>query len=748
LFSCASKHPPVNPGKRASILAVLVIGLAAFVAYANTFHAPFTFDDVSSINDNPSIRRLWPPGEALSPPGGWGFTVSGRPVLNFSLAINYAISGFDEWSYHALNLAIHILAGLTLFGLVRRTFALPLLAPGFGEPAWPLALVIAVLWTLHPLQTEAVTYVIQRAESLMGLFFLLTLYGFVRSVESPRPRLWQAVAVAACLLGVGTKEIAALAPVLVFLYDRTFVSGSFREAWRRHRWRHLSLLATWLPLFWLLAGTGGDRGGTFHFADGTMWVGHGLTQFEAVTRYIGLTFWPHPQVFDYGLIPPPRLGVAFLWALPVVTLVAATVVALWRWPVAGFLGAWFFVILAPTSALPATLQIIVEHRMYLPLAAILALVLGAAATWFGPRAAAAGGAIIALGAGMLTLQRNAIYGSQQALWEDTVAKRPENARAQNNLGYAYYHLDRIDDAIARYDESLRLDPSMANTHYNLGLALMKSGRLPEAVAPFEETVRILPYHFNAHLDLGIILMKLGREPEARAHFAEASRYDPAPAEVHFRFGVSLAELGRWNEAIDHYAQALQLDPAYAAAQSNWGVALLELNSVAAAIEHFNAALRLRPDSPDVHFNLGLALDSMNRPADAAAQYAEAVRLNPELPGAQLNLGVALGKMGKLPEAIAHLQRAVRLQPGSAAPHTNLATALVQAGRTAEALSQYEAALRLQPDDARAQYNVGYALLATGRQPEARPYFENALRLQPGYTAARDMLRRLGEMAAP
>ena len=691
------------------MLAVLIISASALAAYANTFHAAFTFDDVSSIFDNPTIRRLWPPGEALSPPGGWGFTVSGRPMLNYSLAINYAISGFEVWSYHALNLVIHILAGLTLFGLIRRTFTRPLLASRFGEPAWPLALVIAAVWTVHPLQTEAVTYVIQRAESLMGLFFLLALYGFVRSVDSPRPRRWQAVSVTACLLGVGTKEIAALAPVLVFLYDRTFVSGSFGEAWRRHRAQHLSLLATWLPLLWLLAGTGGDRGGTFHFSDGAMWVGHGLTQFEAVTRYVGLSFWPHPLVFDYGEIPPPRLGAALPWALPVLGLAGATLVALWRWPVIGFLGAWFFVILAPTSLLPATLQIIVEHRMYLPLAAVLALVFGTAASWFGWRAVTVMGAVLAIAAGVLTLQRNAVYRSGQTLWEDTVAKRPENARALNNLGLTYYNLGRIADSIGLYEKSRRLDPTVANTHYNLGLALMSSGRAPEAVAPFEEAVRIIPYFFKAHLNLGTILMQLGREPEAVAHFAEALRYDSAPAEVYFQYGVVLAELKRWGQAAEQYAKAVQIDPGYAEAQSNWGTALLRLNAGAAALEHFNAAVRLKPDSPDVHFNLGLALASLGRLAEAAVQYTEAIRLNPDHADAHLNLGIALGQTGKLPEAIIHLQQAVRLRP----------------------------------DDARAQYNAGYALVAAGRGPEARPYFERVLRLQPDYAAARDMLRQLG-----
>ncbi|HWA10351.1 MAG TPA: tetratricopeptide repeat protein [Opitutaceae bacterium] len=704
----------MNPRQRVSLLAALLLGGTLLAAYANTFRVPFTFDDVSSVMDNPTILQLWPPWKALSPPERWGFTVSGRPLLNFSLALNYAISGFDVWSYHALNLLIHFLAALTLFGLMRRTFTRPVLADRFGEKAWPLALVITAVWALHPLQTEAVTYMIQRAESLMGLFFLLTIYGFVRSVETERGGKWQAVAVVSCLLGVATKEIPALAPIVVFLYDRTFVSGSFAEAWRRHRWRHLSLLATWVPLLWLLLGTGGDRGGTFHFRDGKMWVGHALTQFEAVTRYVGLTFWPHPQVFDYGEIPPPPLGVAAMWAFPLLVLLTATIWALWHRPVAGFLGACFFLILAPTSALPATLQIIVEHRMYLPLAAVLPLVFGAAALLLELRTVVIVGALVALAVGCLTRERNEVYRSGQALWEDNVAKRPENARALNNLGLTYYNLGRVQDSIPLYEKSRRLDPTVANTHFNLGLALMTVGRDSEAVPCFEEAVRILPYFSRAHLKLGIILMKLGREPEAVAHFQEAARYDSAPAEILFQYGVSLEELGRWDQAADQYAKAVQLDPKHAEAQSHWGTALFHLNAAPAAIEHFNAALRLKPGTADVHYNFGLALTAAGRPADAMSEYEEAIRLDPTLAGAQLNLGIALGQAGNLPGAIAHLQEAVRLRP----------------------------------DDARAQYNAGYAFLAAGRGPEAIPYFQNALRLQPGYAAARDMLRRLGATPLP
>lgn len=729
-------------GKRAPILAALLLILATGAAYLNSFAVPFLFDDVSSIVDNPTIRHLWPLRDALSPPSGWGFTVSGRPLLNLSLALNYAISGTEVWSYHALNLVIHLLAGLTLFGLARRTLLQPALAPQWREKALPIAWVLAGLWLLHPLQTESVTYVVQRAESLMGLFFLFTLYAFIRATDSSRPRFWVTLSFFSCLLGVATKEIAALAPLLAFLYDRTFLSGTFRAAWQRHRWRYLSLAATWIPLGVFLAGTGGNRGDTIGFDIGTSWIGYWLTQFEAITRYLWLSFYPYPQVFEYGKVSAGPLAIVALWALPVLALFSATALALRRWPIAGFFGAWFFVLLAPTSFVPGKLQMIVEHRMYLPLAGVLALPVLLAAHRTSIRAFLIGSATFMLIAGTLTVRRNALYSDERRLWEDVLVHRPANARAHNNLGLLLYHANQLEDAIAHYREARRLDPTDARTHYNFGLALMKVGRTQEAIAPLEEAIRILPYFFNAHLNLGLVLTQLGQAEKALPHFNEAIRFNPSPAIAHFQSGVALAALGRWDEAVTHYAEAVRLDPTYADALGNWGVSLFQQNAIPAAIERLEAALRLKPNSADMHFNLGLALARQERANDAMAHYSEAIRLDPTHAQAQLNLGIALARFGKLAEGLPHLEEAVRLRPDFAEAHTGLALALIDSNRLAEAVAHYEIALRLRPDSPLSHYNLGYALLVSGRTREAQAHFENALKLQPTFAPARDMLQRL------
>ena len=229
-----------------------ILAAIAAAAYSRTFSVPMFYDDVPSILHNPTLRHL---GSAFWP--GGRSTVSGRPVLNLSLALNYAVSGTNVWSYHALNLAIHALACMALFGIVRRT-----LAPREGERASIIAFCVALTWAVHPLLTESVTYLVQRAESLMGLLYLLTLYCFIRgaAADAVRPRAWQALAVIFCLLGMGAKEVMVSAPLIVLLYDRTFLAGSFREAWRRRRGVYAGLAATWLILPFLVLSTHG-RGG-------------------------------------------------------------------------------------------------------------------------------------------------------------------------------------------------------------------------------------------------------------------------------------------------------------------------------------------------------------------------------------------------------------------------------------------------------------------------------------------------------
>jgi protein O-mannosyl-transferase len=626
----------VLAGRWPNVLAGCMIALAALAAYHNSFSKPFIFDDIPVIVENASIRHLWPIGDALSPPRASGMTASGRPLVNLSFAVNYALGGTAVWGYHAVNLVIHILAGLTLFGIVRRTLLLPKLRDRFGAAAWQLATAVAVIWTVHPLQTESVTYVTQRTESLMGLFYLLTLYCFIRGNGSAKSGAWYSLCVVACLLGMATKEVMVSAPILIFLYDRTFVEGTFANAWKRHGRLYIGLAGTWFMLGYLVLATG-NRAGTAGLGTHVHTWQYVLTQCWAITQYLKLSVWPHPLVFDYGMWLANDVVNVAPRAMILAALILAVVIGL-RWsPVLGFLGAWFLLILAPTSSVvPVVSQTVAEHRMYLPLAAVVASVVTGFYAWMGRRSVLLF-IPFAVVLGVLTAQRNTDYRSLLSIWHDTAAKRPGSLRAHYSYGFALEQTGQIEEAIKQYEQVVQLDPDYAEAHDRLGNDLMQVGRSSEAMEHFEQALRIKPEYAKAHNDIGVALERTGRLPQAILHYEQAVRLKPDYPEAYNNLGIALTKSGRVQEAIASYEQALRIKPDFAEAHNSLGSAFLGLGKIQQAIEQYEQALSFRPDYATAHYNLGSALEAAGRASEAVSQYQQALRLKPDFVEAQKKL---------------------------------------------------------------------------------------------------------------
>jgi Tfp pilus assembly protein PilF len=496
------------------------IVLATATVYAGTLAAPLIYDDRVWITGNPSIRRLgsvaavlWP-GEAA---------VRGRPVLSLSLALSHALSGEAPWGYHLANLAIHVLAALALFGIVARTLAfLPERFPAARDRIL-FAFAVALLWAVHPLQTESVTYASQRSESLMGLLYLLTLYAFIRGAQAPERGAWLLLSVAACALGMATKEVMATAPLIVLAYDRTFVAGSLRGALRQRRGFYAGLASTWLVLALLSAGL---RGRGVGYGLGYTWWGYALAECWAVGHYLILALWPYPLVLDYGTGIVGGLRDALPWACLLAVLLGLTALAFARKSALGFCGAWFFLILAPASSVvPVAFQPMAEHRMYLPLAAVVTAGVAAAWAWLGARSLAlVSAAALALGLGAYA--RNRDYGSETSIWADTVLRRPGNPRARLALGEALSREARHAEAAAQFAEAVRLDPGDFEARGSLGLELFRMGRVDEALAEYRLIAPPTPDSAPLHCDIGMALERSGRSAEAIGQYREAIRLDP------------------------------------------------------------------------------------------------------------------------------------------------------------------------------------------------------------------------------
>jgi len=636
---------------------VLVI-CAGLYAYHNSLHGPFIFDDLRAIQGNPTIRQLWPMWSVLSPPP---YTpVTGRPIVNLSLAFNYAWDGLNAWGYHVFNLAIHLLAALVLYAVVRRTLLCARLRERYGDEAPWLALAVALIWVVHPLQTESVTYITQRTELLMGLFFLLTLYCVIRGADSPHPGICYAAAAVSTGLGMGSKEVMVVAPLVVLAYDRVFLSTSFRETCRRRWGLYAAMAASWL-IFGALAqtriGTDTARLGP---SEVTPWD-YAATQSGVIVHYLRLSVWPTPLVGDYDDWPLARSVANILpSAAVVVTLLGATLWALRRGLPSAFLGVWFFLILAPTSSFyPIVTEVAAERRMYLPLAAVIALavigghmVLGASWHCLGWRTGgrwvfeATVAVVIVATLGWVAVRRNEDFRSMEAFWSDVVTKRPTNARAHNDLGEHLYRQGKLGEARGHFSEAVRLRPNYAYAHSNLGAALAAQGRLDEAIAHYAEALRLDPNYAEAHNNLGVTLAKEGKLQEAIAHYSEALRINPTYVEAHTNLGAALADEGKLEEAIARYSEALRLDPYYVGAHNNLGNALASQGKLEQAIARYSEALRLNPNYAQAHNNLGNVLASQGRLEEAIARYSEALRLNPNYVEARNNLAAAAARRGK------------------------------------------------------------------------------------------------------
>jgi tetratricopeptide (TPR) repeat protein len=655
---------------------VILVGVVLLV-YCNSFGGSFVFDDREMIIRDEQVHqplRYWS-----------AILLRTRPLVTYSLALNYALGGLNPWGYHALNLAVHVFAALVLYDLIRRSLLLDLFADRYRETAPVLALAASLLWAIHPLQTESVTYIVQRAESLMGLFYLLTLYCLLRGASSrSHGNRWYATTVVACALGMASKEVMCTAPLVALMYDRVFLSSSFAEILRKRWALYAGLASTWLilavPLRGAVAGTG-EIAGAGPAAGFTLKVltpaAYLASQPGVVLHYLRLALWPSPLCLDYDW--PMARGVAAI-LIPgalVVTLCLLSAWALWLRPALGFLGACFFIVLAPTSSFLPIGDLAAEHRMYLPLAAVMLLIVLSGyslvtAKLAGPERkpiASPSIAILALlGVTLLfawmTASRNRDYFSEEALWRSVVEVRPDNMRARQNLGIlcldagklseaaehfqvlaqrqpdaqAHYllattleRLGRTADAVAHYLEVVRLQPESAKAHFDLANALASEGQLVQALVHYREVVKLKPDHALGYNNLAMILANQGKNDEAITFYREALRLNPGLAIAHNNLGLALARLGRYDEAVEQYRQALAIDPAYVNACNNWGTALLKQGQFAEAESLYRRALDMDSRSASSSYNLAQALKGQGKDQEARQGYRQALALDSSWP---------------------------------------------------------------------------------------------------------------------
>lgn len=565
---------------------MLFILLVGSLAYVNSCGGPFVFDDLESIVRNETIRSV---GNFV--PGGSGFDFhSRRWVGYFSFALNYRLGGLAVGGYHLANLAIHLGTALLVYLLVRQIFRTPLMATApVASRAAAAALMAALLFVAHPVQTQAVTYIVQRLTSLCTFFYLLAIVLYLearltaatsRGIRSESRYRWLlAGATVAALLAMFTKEIAFTLPLAAVLIDLTFFTGP----WRQRLPFLLPLLLT-LPLVPILVLAGGEMSASATIlntrVDIPRWH-YFLTQFPVIVTYLRLLILPVGQNLDYDfpvyttpLTPPVLLS----------GLLLAGLLFLAAWlhrksrrqpptpeylPIAfGLL--WFFLSLSVESSLVPLADVIFEHRLYLPSAGLATaagtlIVIGMQRTSMilGGRLPLLVAAAVILCLAAATWQRNRVWKNEITLWEDTASKSPGKSRPWYNLGTYLKDSGRPDQAIAPLQKAVGIEPGNAEAWHNLGLALLMTGQVAEALPPLQTAVHLAPQMDNATVNYAVALIEAGRPGDAAALLERNLHRFPGWAAARLNLGTAYARSGNLEAAARELAVLRRFDPGMA-----------------------------------------------------------------------------------------------------------------------------------------------------------------------------------------
>ncbi len=608
------------------ILTLSILPFLGLIIYSNTIQAPFVFDDGINIVENQSIRDLggfWPP--------------SGSRYLGIlSFALNYHFHGLDVSGYHLVNIVIHILNAILVYWLLSLTIQLPLFKWS-GSKIFLFPFLSAVIFLVHPVQTQAVTYIIQRFTSLAAFFYLMAVIFYIKA------RIWNgrtilllsyyALSLTFTVMAMKTKEISFTLPLIIALYEFTFFRSTTFRSLRGRLLYLLPFLATMLiiPLGMVHIGRPlGELIGELSRASAETSVmpisrqDYLLTQFRVIVTYLRLLFLPINQNLDYdypisySLFEPQTL-------ISMISLISIFAVAIYLFKrslktdnvygVLAYFGIlWFFITLSVESSIIPISDVIFEHRLYLPSVGVIislhaALFYLLEKIWEGRQWQTLIIFYLIIITPVLSTAaylRNAVWKDNRTLWADVVKKSPNKARPHNNLGNAYARLNLIGSAEEEYKSAIRLDPDFADAHKNMGDIYRFKGELEKAVLEYSIAVKLKPDLPEVYLQLGNIYL----------------------------------EQQRWDKAINEFRTAIILRPDYPIAHFNTGIAYARMGSMESAIQGFRNAIILKPDYAEAHLNLGSVYGQMGMADEAIKEFKTALEINPGMEEARNNLAIA------------------------------------------------------------------------------------------------------------
>ncbi|MDE2028363.1 MAG: tetratricopeptide repeat protein, partial [Candidatus Omnitrophica bacterium] len=671
---------------------------------------------------------------------------------------------------HVVNLLLHIVSAGMVWWFVLLTLASPVIkgtaaapisktkpsskskkAPAFiqfqGDPiaghAPLIALLAGLVFVSHPLQTQAVTYIVQRAAALVTLFYVATLCFYAKSrlrqEQNPSGGSWKiyyAAALAADVMAMYSKEIAITLPLMILLYEFCFFNVKGKFPW--------AYLAPFLLTIFLIPGTMYLTRGIHHINSGDLAnamqgttrvssADYLLTQFRVIVTYIRLFFLPIHQNLDYdyriskSLFESPTL-LSFL-LLCGVLYAAIRLFAKYRLLSFGIF--WFFLSLGPESSIFPINDVIFEHRLYLPMAGLSLFIVAGVYYLVGRRSLRAMTAVLILIVAVntaLSYQRNKVWKDEFTLWGDTIQKSPHKARPYNNLGNAYLKEGKFDLAIKNFNKAIALDPAYAEPLVNLGLIYDHRGRWAKALSYYNKAIAANPHFAGAYDNRGSLYNEMGKIELALNDYNKAIGLDPRFAAAYNNRGYAYSEQLVWDKAISDFNQALALNPHLPQAYSGRGISYDGQGNFSQAILDLNMAIKLAPQNADSYFDRGLVYARHKNMDQAVRDFNKAAQINPNYANAYHNLGIIHFNQGKLAQALRDFDKALALNPRDAQAFNNRGVIHLRQGDLAGALADYDKALQISPDYADAFYNRGHVYILQIKFRRALADFNKAIAL--------------------
>ena len=555
--------------RRIKLLSIVLIAFLGIIVYSNTFYCAFQLDDDLSIVNNFFIRDLSNLHDI------WAFWPS-RFITYLSIAVNYHFHQLNLPGYHLFNLLVHIITALLVWWLIRLTLSTPVMITNrIARESDLIALLAGLVFVVHPVQTEAVTYVIQRAASMSSLFYLASLCCYIKarlSKQGEGARFYTGAMIMA-VAAMFTKEIAITLPLMVLLYEFFFL--------RNGRGSNAKGPVLFLPLIFLIPLTmlltrSFDLHGMHRAAEGPSGISpihYLLTEFRVILTYIRLLFWPVGQNLDHdqrvltGFFQWPVLA-GFL-SISIMLFFAKRLFLEYR--LVSFSILWFFLTLLPESSIFPIRDVIFEHRLYLPAVGYSIFLVSGLYYVLGRRSIKMMTLILVMAIAcfsVLTYQRNAVWKDNLSLWKDTVKMSPHKARPYNNLANVYLKQGNIKQALEDLNKSVELDPVYPEAFDSRCGAYIQQGDLVKAISDCNKSISLNPRNPKAYHNQGLIYEKQGNASMAVLNFNKAIELNPWYAEAYVDRGVVFGEKRHFIQAVLDLSRAIDLDPGNAEAYYN------------------------------------------------------------------------------------------------------------------------------------------------------------------------------------